>query len=122
MKNPAGYFEIPVTNLKRSVEFYSYVFGYNFEFIEIHGNKMALFPLSDKADGISGGLAQGEIYIPSKTGSLIYLNTNNIDECLKKVLEKNGTVLFPKTSAGEFGMVAEFEDCEGNRIALQEIR
>lgn len=75
MRNPAGYFEIPVNNLKRSVEFYGYVFSYNFEFVEIHGNKMALFPISNKAAGISGGLAQGEIYVPSKTGSLIYLNS-----------------------------------------------
>lgn len=27
-------------------------------------------------------------------------------------------MLYPKTSVGELGFVAEFEDCEGNRIAL----
>lgn len=120
MINPAGYFEIPVSDLNRSVDFYSHVFNYKFEFIEIHGNKMALFPVTDKADGITGGLAEGEIYVPSKTGSLIYLNTNNIDATLKKVLEKKGKILFPKTAAGDFGQVAEFEDSEGNRVALLE--
>lgn len=31
---------------------------------------------------------------------------------------QNGKILYPKTAIGELGWVAEFEDCEGNCIAL----
>jgi len=42
----------------------------------------------------------------------------DIEETLKKVDEKGGRILNPKKSIGEYGFVAHFEDCEGNRIAL----
>lgn len=118
MNNPAVYFEIPVTDLDRAVRFYGAVFGYQFQRETIDHNEMALFPLIEDAPGVTGALAKGEIYIPSKTGSLIYLNTSDIELTLKKVAEAGGKTLYPKTSLGELGFVAEFEDSEGNRVAL----
>lgn len=79
---------------------------------------MAFFPLHEGKSGITGGLCQGEIYIPSMQGSLIYLNTGNIDESISRVLAMGATILFPKTKVGTWGEVAEFKDCEGNRVAL----
>ncbi|BAC89506.1 VOC family protein [Gloeobacter violaceus] len=118
MKNPASYFEIPVLDIERAVQFYSAVFGYHFVKEQIHGNEMALFPIYEGQEGISGALAQGEIYVPSKNGSLIYLNSSDIDDTLSKVQLNGGAVLLPMTPVGELGFVAEFEDSEGNRIAL----
>jgi predicted enzyme related to lactoylglutathione lyase len=117
-KNPGSYFEIPVTDMNRAIKFYSSVFGYDFTRENIHGNEMAMFPLNPYSEGISGALAKGEIYIPSKTGSLIYLNVSNIEETLELVKKQGGAILFPKTKAGEYGYVAEFEDSESNRVAL----
>jgi predicted enzyme related to lactoylglutathione lyase len=54
----------------------------------------------------------------SAKGSLVYFNTDNIDDMLSKVNLNRGRTLYPKTSIGELGWVAEFEDTEGNRIAL----
>ena len=116
--NPAVYFEIPVSDLDRAVRFYGAVFGYQFQRETIDHNEMALFPLLEDSPGVSGALAKGEIYVPSKTGSLIYLNTPDIDLTLKKVSEAGGKTLYPKTSLGGLGFVAEFEDSEGNRVAL----
>jgi predicted enzyme related to lactoylglutathione lyase len=118
MSNPAVYFEIPVSDLDRAVRFYGAVFGYQFQRATIDHNEMALFPLSEDAPGVSGALAKGEIYVPSKTGSLIYLHTSDIELTLKKVAEAGGKTLYPKTSLGGQGFVAEFEDSEGNRVAL----
>ena len=117
-KNPGSYFEIPVADLDRAIKFYSSAFGYNFTKENIHGNEMAMFPLNPDLEGISGALCKGETYIPSKTGSLIYLNVKNIDETLEAIERHGNTILFPKTKASEYGFVAEFEDSEGNRIAL----
>lgn len=118
--NIASYFEIPVADLERAVDFYSYVFECELVRETIHGNEMALFPFDSGAHGITGALACGEIYKPSKDGALVYLATANIDETMKRVSEKGGAELFPKTKAGEYGSVAEFEDSEGNRVALFE--
>lgn len=118
MSNPAVYFEIPVSDLDRAVRFYGAVFGYQFQRETIDHNEMALFPLVEDSPGVSGALAKGEIYIPSKTGSLVYLHTLDIDLTLKKVGEAGGKILYPKTSLGALGFVAEFEDSEGNRVAL----
>ena len=116
--NPGVYFEIPVTDLERAVQFYTSVFGFEFERDTIHDNEMALFPLDENAPGISGALAKGEIYKPTKEGTLIYLKSKDIDKTLELAINKGGSVLFPKTSNGEWGFVAELEDSEGNRIGL----
>ena len=51
--------------------FYTAVFGYQLERVEIDENEMAMFPASDEASGITGALAKGESYIPGKQGSRI---------------------------------------------------
>ena len=122
MHNPASYFEIPVSNLKRATVFYSEVFGYDFEFEEIHGNQMALFPFSNDKPGITGALAQGDIYKPTKEGTLIYFHVRDISTTLLMITKNGGKILFPKTEVGSYGYVAEFEDSEGNRVGLFEPR
>jgi len=107
-----SWFEISVADLKRAMNFYSHVFGVKFQVESIHGNDMAIFP------NRVGALAKGDSYKPSKYGTRIYLNVESVDEVIKKAMEKDGKVLFPKTSVGIYGFVAEIEDSEGNCIAL----
>ena len=118
--NPVVYFEIPVTVMERAITFYTSVFGFSFAQDIIDQNDMAFFPFEDGARGITGALAKGEIYTPTVQGILVYFGTNNIDSILQKAIEAGGEVLYPKTSNGELGYVAEFKDCEGNRIALHQ--
>lgn len=118
MKNPVCYFEIPVTDLERAIAFYNKVFGYEFKRVVIDGNEMALFPASDEGGGITGALAKGDSYLPGKEGSRLYFSVASIEETLHQVESIGGRVLYPKTSVGELGSVAEFEDSEGNCIAL----
>ena len=115
--NPVVYFEIPVIDIDRATKFYSTVFNLKFDTTIIDNNKMALFPFTEEKSGISGALAKGEIYKPTKDGVLIYFNTANIDETLRLANVNGGQILYPKTDNG-IGHVAEFEDTEGNRIAL----
>jgi uncharacterized protein len=116
--NPVSYFEIPVNDLGRAAKFYKAVFDFEFERQAIDGNEMALFPLIENGKGISGALAKGSVYKPTKNGVIIYFNSDDIDASLKKAIENGGKQLYPKTSIGDLGFVAEFEDSEGNRIAL----
>jgi predicted enzyme related to lactoylglutathione lyase len=116
--NPVVYFEIPVTNMDRAVKFHKNVFKFSFKKEIIDQNEMALFPFSDNKYGISGALAKGEIYKPTKNGVLIYFKTENINQTLKLAVDNGGQVLYPKTLNDGVGYVAEFEDSEGNRIGL----
>jgi uncharacterized protein len=118
--NPAVYFEIPVTDMNRAMKFYKAVFAVDFTMENIDNNEMALFPFTETGTGITGALAKGEIYKPSKTGTLIYLHTADIEKTLSVVVQNGGKTLYPKTSIGITGFVAELEDSEGNRIALFE--
>lgn len=118
--NPVIYFEIPVKDIERAMKFYTIVFNFDFKIENIDNNEMALFPFIDIAAGISGALAKGEIYKPTIDGILIYFNTENIDETLQLAIANGGQILYPKTDNG-IGFVAEFQDTEGNRIALFQI-
>ncbi|MGV4413662.1 VOC family protein [Chryseobacterium sp. T1] len=119
--NPAVYFEIPVNDMARAMEFYKNVFDFQFETDHFENIDMAYFPFSDEQSGISGALAKGEIYKPTKDGILIYFNTNNIELSLKKAQNYGAEVLFPATFHQDLGFaVAEIQDSEGNRIGLHQ--
>ncbi len=118
--NPVVYFEIPVDDIDRAIEFYTAVFNFDFEKQIIDHNEMALFPFTDGLTGISGALAKGEAYKPTIDGVIIYFKTLEIENTLKLAVSNGGEVLYPKTSIGELGFVAELKDSEGNRIAVHQ--
>jgi hypothetical protein len=55
------------------------------------------------------------------SGVRVYFDVASIDDVLGRAIAAGGRVLYPKTSIGEFGWVAEFEDSEGNCIALNQM-
>lgn len=110
------WFEIPVVDLDRAVDFYEYVFGVELERTTIDGHPMALFPDSD--GGASGSLATGDSYVPSLDGTRVYFRVDDVAGALQRAIERGGQELYPVTDIGEPGLVAEFSDTEGNRIAL----
>ncbi|MGE8431966.1 VOC family protein [Chryseobacterium joostei] len=119
--NPVVYFEIPVNDLERAEKFYSAVFNFSFDKEIIDHYEMALFPFEEKNSGITGALAKGDVYKPSKNGVIIYFKTENIEVTLNQVIQHGGKILYPKKIDEKYGFaVAEFEDSEGNRIALHQ--
>lgn len=107
--------------MDRAADFYETVFSVALERTVVDSLDMALFPFDDNGRGVSGALAKGESYVPAKAGPRIYFFVENIDETLARALSKGGTVAYPKTRVGDF-WVAEFEDTEGNQIALSSPR
>lgn len=120
-KNPVGWFEIPVTDMERGMKFYQNILGVQLKPFVMGSLNMAWFPMVQGAEGSSGALIKGEHYVPSYAGTMVYLSVDDIDATLKRVQENGGKVLNPKTSIGEYGFVAHFEDCEGNRVALHSV-
>ena len=118
MTNPMTYFEIPVADMTRACRFYEAVFEVRFERQTIDGYDMALFPFEADAPGATGALAKGDVYVPAKAGPVVYFGVTDIDAVLARATAHGGRVLYPRKAVGSFGHVAEFEDSEGNRIAL----
>lgn len=116
--NPVFYFEIPVTDLNRAEAFYRALFGATLERAEVDGHPMSLFAYEDGAPGASGALVTGNSYVPSLDGTRVYFRVRDIDLTLAKAVTLGSEVLYPRTSIGELGFVAEIRDSEGNRIAL----
>ncbi len=116
--NPVSYFEIPVADLARAIAFYGAVFGHAFERAQVDGNEMAFFPHSENLPGASGALAQGDSYVPGKSGARLYFDVPDIQATLRKARDAGGAVLYPETAVGAFGTVAEIEDLDGNCIGL----
>lgn len=114
-----GWFEIPARDLARAQRFYEAVFGIRMTVETVDGYPMALFP----GEGQPGGaLVKGDVYVPGKAGPILYFRVEDIDAVLARAVKAGGRVLYPRKDIGANGWVGEFEDSEGNRIALSQPR
>ena len=118
--NPVNWFEIPVADISRAKAFYEKVFALEIHETEMGPNKMGWFPMEMGKQGAAGTLIQGEGFVPSHEGSLVYLHVDGIDPTLDLITGSGGKTLMPRTSIGEHGFIAHFEDTEGNRVAIHE--
>lgn len=121
--NIIAHVEIPVADIDRAIAFYSDVFRVGFgKIVEIHGNRMAYFPFEEGKEGASCALAEGEVYMPTVNGSIIYFSVADIDAVIARATAIGSDLLFPKTALPNGGFVAEILDSEGNRIAIQQLK
>jgi uncharacterized protein len=109
------WFEIPVLDLARAVAFYEAVLGVGLERRVIDGHEMAVFL---EPEGAVGALAHGESYVPSLDGCRVYFDVTDAEQVLDRAVAAGGRVLYPVTEVEPGVRVAEFADCEGNRIAV----
>lgn len=119
-----GWFEIPVSDMDRAIQFYNKVFDIHIDKQHFAGAEMAFFPWSEKDKGAGGSLIHAdEHYKPSHTGTLIYFSSEDVDIELSMIRDAGGKVLQEKTQISpEIGYMALFEDTEGNRIALHSLK
>jgi uncharacterized protein len=120
--NPVNWFEIPVADIKRAKHFYEAVLGLQISLNQMGPLEMGFIPMDDNAYGAAGSFVKGEGYVPSHTGTLVYFSVPDIEAVLELIKQNGGKVLLPKTSIGEYGFVAHFEDSEGNRVALHSMK
>jgi uncharacterized protein len=116
--NPVNWFEIPAKDLNRAKAFYEHVLGVELSVNDMGPLKMAWFPMGRDQPGAAGTLVQAEGYVPSRTGTVVYFSVPDIEAALKRAAEKGGSVLMAKNSIGEYGFIGQFEDREGNRVAV----
>lgn len=117
--NAINWFEIPVTDISRAKAFYERIFEIKMEEMELPGMQYAMFPFDPAKGNIAGGLAKSPMHTPATTGSLVYLNANpDLQQVLDRIENAGGKVTMQKTSIGQNGFMAFFNDTEGNKIAL----
>jgi predicted enzyme related to lactoylglutathione lyase len=124
--NLVNWFEIPVKDMARAKRFYEKVFGLKLVLTEMKHEwgsvSMAWFPMTQGAMGATGTLIKGPSYRPSRSGTVIYFTVKDIGAALRKIKAGGGKMLMPKTAIGEYGSIAQFEDVEGNRLALHSMK
>lgn len=108
------WFEIPVKDVGRAVEFYGTVMAEPLGVMDGPDGPMHIFP---GEEGPNGALTTDDS-TPAEGGVLIYLGCADIDAALARVSAAGGAVLQEKTSIGPFGFIGRFKDTEGNTIAL----
>lgn len=117
-KNMVTIIEIPVTNMTRAVKFYQVLLGVTIETMTMEGTELGVLPSIEGT--VSVVLVKGEDYIPTKNGTLIYLNPgDDLQPALDRVEKNGGKVILPKTQISpEMGYYSFFIDSEGNKLGL----
>lgn len=118
-QNIVGWFEIPTKDLSRAKKFYESVFNVQLQDTHLEtGTQMAIFPGGPAQAGAMGALIHAQDTLPSASGTVVYFSCEDMVSKLKHIEDCEGSVLLPKTSIGEHGFIAHFQDTEGNRVAL----
>ncbi|MDN5202850.1 VOC family protein [Fulvivirgaceae bacterium BMA10] len=123
MANAVNWFELPVNNMERAIEFYNNILGINLSKASNGPMEMAMFAADHENYGACGALVKADGYNPADSGSIVYLNGGeDLSDPLNRVESAGGKVVMPKTSIGENGFIAHFIDSEGNRVALHSMK
>ncbi len=123
MKNSINWFEIPVTDFARAKKFYETLFGMEIMEMPHPVYKYGMLPADMQNGGVGGGIVQGEGFVPSARGTLIYLNGGeDLSIPLAKIEKAGGKIILSKTSIGGNGFMAHFIDTEGNKVALHSMK
>ena len=120
MKNAVSWVEIPVLDFERAKAFYSAIYDYEMQEMEMGPTRMGFFLCDQKNDGVGGAIVWGEDNPPSKTGPRVYLNGGeDLTLILSRVTAAGGKIIAEKVEISpDFGYYATFEDTEGNYISL----
>ena len=126
------WFEIPVLNLDRAIDFYSTILSAKIEKKMLLDREFGVFDKNKHL--IAGGLVVKEDYFPGKS-TILFFSVIDLSQVLINTIEKGGEIVIPKTllkqinSKGDIiiagnlidenvGYFAEIIDSEGNHIGL----
>ncbi|MBD9392704.1 VOC family protein [Acidovorax sp. ACV01] len=122
MAHALNWFEIPVTDFTRAKTFYETVLGITIAPMAMGPTTMGM--LSSDPAAVGGALVQAEGSVPSRNGTMVYLNGGeDLAPLLARVEPAGGAVVVPKTEIGnDFGFFAHFTDTEGNKVGLHSMK
>lgn len=124
-KNPVGWFEIYVQDMKRARAFYEATLGVQLKQLETPAkdiSEMWSFPMHEKAPGAAGALVKMEGFPAGGGGAIVYFTC---DDCAKEATRAKaarGKVMKEKFSIGQWGFIALVADTEGNVVGLHSLK
>ncbi|MFY8109092.1 MAG: VOC family protein [Bacteroidia bacterium] len=123
MVNTLNWFEIPATDFTRAIAFYSAILDTQIQVDPNPKMQYAYLPSDHQKGAFGGAIASGENFVPTMTGTTVYLDGgNDLSVPLSRVENAGGKVILPKTAIGENrGFIALFIDTEGNKVGLHSI-
>ncbi len=114
MNHKVVWFDVPVLDLKRAINFYSKVLN-----CSIREEFEGVAVLQHQDEEVAGCLTVDKRIKPSQEGVLLYYNVaGRLADAVSQVEVNGGKVLQAQHSIGPFGERAIVLDSEGNRIAL----
>ena len=107
-----SYVQIPAADVGRSADFYETVFGWNIR--RRDGGQIAF---DDGAGEVSGEWLTDRP--PSlQPGLLIYINVEDVQRALERIIEAGGEIVTPLTPQGDGDAFATFRDPAGNVVGI----
>lgn len=126
MKNPVGWFEIYVNDIKRAQKFYETVFEVTLtELLNPTPDEllqMLAFPSDMKEFGCSGALVHMEGFKAGANSTIVYFSCADCGNEESRVVGANGTIFKSKMGIGEYGFISLVTDTEGNTIGLHSLK
>jgi predicted enzyme related to lactoylglutathione lyase len=119
------HFEVPAKNLKRAKAFYSQVFGWKTNDVDMPEGEYVLVNTTDvdqQGRPTAPGAINGGMMPLAKpfTGPVVTLQVDNITSALKEVEKHGGKTVTKRSRMGEWGFFGYFHDSEGNLMGLFE--
>ena len=105
------HFEIPADDTSRAREFWSSMFGVEFQSY----NGPVEYHMFSNEDQSGGGLMPRQ---EGQDGLVVYFSTDDIDSALERVGQLGGSVEAEKSPVPGMGWFAHVRDTEGNRFSL----
>jgi predicted enzyme related to lactoylglutathione lyase len=115
--NAISWFEIPVTNMKRSAELYARVIGRDLKLEDFGGVPHAVFSVSQTDVAVTGALVE-DASRSRGAGVTIYLAVASVPAALDRAVAAGAKVVQPATDIGPFGTIALLADLDGNVVGI----
>ena len=121
MSNDVNFFAINADDVPRARQFYSSVFGWNFEPWGPPGFYL-IATARNAGGGHSGALQERRELVPGQkmTGFECTVTVDNIDQTIRAIEANGGRLATPKFHIPTVGTVAYFLDTEGNVAGIRQ--
>lgn len=118
MKNIVSWFEIPVLELDRAIDFYQRVFAWDIVADRKHASPMGHIRLPEQE--FVGSLIEAQDRAPSSQGSRLALNVGKDMARILAMVAKSGGRVLEEANEDDYGnAIALIEDTEGNFVQLR---
>jgi len=117
-RNPAGWFEIYVQDLKQAKKFYEKTFAVKLQALPSPGIKMLAFPGGPTLPGCAGALVKMKGKDSGGGGTIVYFSCADCAVEASRAKQNGGEIFKTKFPIGQYGFIALVVDPEGNMIGL----